>query len=304
MRITFQSLVFSASLLLSSSIALSAECTPSSHKLGVSREITLDTARGPHLGSFQYKQTIALKPGEVILSFDDGPHPIQTPYVLKALKAHCTKATFFVVGTMVRAYPSIFRQTIADGHSIGSHSWQHNNLQQKSAPVALRDIEKSFAILTRVAQKPIAPFFRFPYLRDNKGLRNYFAKRNIAVISVDVISGDTATFSAKTIIKNSISRLKAKGKGVLLLHDLKKATARALPTLLNQLKKNGFKIVHLVPRSNFKPADFLNVKLPQKSKTPLKAAVKPEKKKRKKTRKRRLRRQADDPTKWYDNTLG
>ena len=104
--------------------AASARCE-NPDALGISRTVEIDTTGGPGFGADQFKAHDFLEPGEVVLTFDDGPWPGNTPAVLAALAAQCLKATFFPVGQHVSWHPDILRQVVARDHTIGSHSWSH-----------------------------------------------------------------------------------------------------------------------------------------------------------------------------------
>src|SRR5581483_996777 len=110
--------------------------------LGVSRVVEIDTAGGPGFGSEQFKAYDFLQPGEVVLTFDDGPWPGNTPAVLNALAAQCTKALFFPIGEHALWHPQILKQVAAAGHTIGSHTWSHADLAKLPAAQAEEDIEK------------------------------------------------------------------------------------------------------------------------------------------------------------------
>ena len=96
---------------------------PAGNVLGVSRTVEIDTAGGPGFGSEQFKNYDFLQPGEVVLTFDDGPWPGNTPAVLSALAAQCTKAVFFPIGEHAMWHPELLKQVAAAGHTIGSHTW-------------------------------------------------------------------------------------------------------------------------------------------------------------------------------------
>ncbi|TMJ87533.1 MAG: polysaccharide deacetylase family protein, partial [Alphaproteobacteria bacterium] len=91
--------------------------------LGVSRVVEIDTTGGPGFGFEHFKAHDFLREGEVVLTFDDGPWPKNTPAVLAALAAHCTKAIFFPIGLHATYEPSILKQVAAAGHAVGSHTW-------------------------------------------------------------------------------------------------------------------------------------------------------------------------------------
>ena len=139
-------------------------CIPGPNALGVSRVAEIDTSAGPRFG-FQYKEQDILADGEVVLTFDDGPLRAYTKPVLEALAAHCTKATFFVVGRMAVADPEMVREYARRGHTVGTHTWSHANLHASTPLKARAEIELGFSAVQQALGKPVAPFFRFPYLR-------------------------------------------------------------------------------------------------------------------------------------------
>lgn len=213
--------------------------------LGVSRTVQIDTTGGPGLGLSQYKDYDFLQPGEVALTFDDGPWPTTTPAVLAALDAQCVKATFFPVGKHATWHPQILKQVLAQGHTVGSHTWGHMNLAKRPLQEAKDEIEKGISAVTMAAGRPISPFFRFPQLRQTPELKAYLGERNIATFSIDVDSEDFRIKKADKLVSSVMTKLQKTGKGIVLMHDLQKSTASALPELLAQLKAGGYKIVHI-----------------------------------------------------------
>jgi peptidoglycan/xylan/chitin deacetylase (PgdA/CDA1 family) len=224
--------------------AASARCE-NPDALGISRTVEIDTTGGPGFGADQFKAHDFLEPGEIVLTFDDGPWPGNTPAVLAALAAQCLKATFFPIGQHVSWHPDILRQVVAKDHTIGSHSWSHVNLAKKSLPEAKDEIENGVSAVAITAGRPLAPFFRFPGLSQTPELTAYLAERNIGIFSIDVDSFDFKLKNPDKVITSVMTKLEKRGKGIVLMHDFQHSTALALPTLLQQLKAKGFKIVHL-----------------------------------------------------------
>ena len=99
--------------------------------LGVARTVVIDTTGGPGFGFAHFKQLDFLTDKEVVLTFDDGPWPGNTPAVLKALADECTKGLFFPIGKHATYHPEILRQVAAAGHTVGAHTWSHANLNSK-----------------------------------------------------------------------------------------------------------------------------------------------------------------------------
>src|SRR5262249_17987553 len=102
-----------------------ASCPGNPDALGISRTVEIDTTGGPGFGFEHFRQHDFLEPGEVVLTFDDGPWPHRTLAVVNALAAHCTRAIFFPIGKHATYEPGILKQVAAHGHTIGSHTWSH-----------------------------------------------------------------------------------------------------------------------------------------------------------------------------------
>src|SRR5260370_5405808 len=99
--------------------------------LGIAGIVEIDTTGGPGFGFEHFKQLDFLRDHEVVLTFDDGPWPVNTPSVLKTLAEECTTGIFFPIGKHATYYPEILKQVAAAGHTIGSHTWSHANLNNK-----------------------------------------------------------------------------------------------------------------------------------------------------------------------------
>lgn len=251
MRLAVLGAVVTAMLIITTPMI--ANAAPCDGKLGVSRTVEIDTTGGPGFGFQHYKQYDFLQPGEVVLTFDDGPLRGRTLAVLKALEDQCAKATFFIVGKQAVAYPQILMKIAKQGHSIGNHTWAHKNLASKksaqnSDKIAIDDIERGISAVRHAVGDKTAPFFRYPFLKDSPSTLKYLAGRNIGVFSTDIDSFDFKRGSAGRLIKRVMKNLKKKGKGILLFHDIQRHTAKAIPTILKQLKANGYKLVHLKPK--------------------------------------------------------
>jgi peptidoglycan/xylan/chitin deacetylase (PgdA/CDA1 family) len=245
-------LVVLAGLLIvaASSMAAAQGSCPRPGTLGVSRTVEIDTTGGPGFGMQHYKAYDFLQPKEVVLTFDDGPQKFSTEMVLAALADQCTKATFFSIGKMALGYPEIIREVAKAGHTIGTHTWSHAALAKlKTFEEGKDEIERGISAVKRAVGGPIAPFFRFPTLKDTPEAVAYLGTRNIAMFSTDIDSFDFKPQNSDHIVKSVMSKLEKMGKGIILMHDIHKTTAKALPALLAELNAKGYKIVHLTAKS-------------------------------------------------------
>lgn len=224
-------------------------CATRSDVLGLSRVVEVDTKGGPLFGRAADGGFEFLSDGEVVLTFDDGPLRPYTRAVLKALDEHCTKATFFMVGRMAVADPAMVREVASHGHTVGAHTWSHAKLQSLEFDKAKDEIELGFSAVAQAMQGPIAPFFRFPYLRPSKAAVDYLKTRDVASFTIDVDSRDFRTRDGADVQKTVLAQLTARRKGILLFHDIQPSTAHAIKGILDELKARGFKVVHIVPKA-------------------------------------------------------
>ena len=223
-------------------------CAPDQEKLGVSRTVAINAANGPAFG-MQYKGQSLLADGEVVLTFDDGPSRTHTRAILETLAAQCTKATFFMVGQMALSDPEMVREVARRGHTIGTHTWSHANLQSLAQAGAQDEIELGFSAVQQALAKPIAPFFRFPYLRDGAITLGHLKARQIATFSIDIDSRDFEIREAPAVYERVMREVGVKRRGIILFHDIHASTARALPRILEELRAHNFRVVHLVPKA-------------------------------------------------------
>jgi peptidoglycan-N-acetylglucosamine deacetylase len=244
-------------------------CPGNPDALGIARTVQIDTTGGPGFGFEHFKQHDFLKPGEVVLTFDDGPWPGHTPAVLAALAHHCTKALFFPNGKHATYYPEILRQVAAAGHSIGSHTWSHVDLSKKSPEEGKAEIEKGIsAVAWALEGAPLAPFFRFPALKHPPEMVTYLGERNVGIVSTDIDSFDFKMRKPDQVIKSVLDKLKKNGKGIILMHDFQRPTAEAIGTLLDQLKANGYKVVFVTGKDPVKTLPEYDEQLRQDQKLP------------------------------------
>jgi peptidoglycan/xylan/chitin deacetylase (PgdA/CDA1 family) len=221
--------------------------------LGVARVVVIDTTGGPGFGFEHFKQLDFLTDKEVVLTFDDGPWPGNTPAVLKALADECTKAVFFPIGKHATYHPEILRQVAAAGHTVGAHTWSHANLNARKMTdqLARDEIEKGYSAVKLALGAAPSPFFRFPELQHGPAAMAYLATRNVAIFSCDLDSFDFRAKNAEQIVNTVMTKVDKLGKGIILMHDFQKHTAEALPTLLRRLKAGGYKVVQMKARTSY-----------------------------------------------------
>jgi peptidoglycan/xylan/chitin deacetylase (PgdA/CDA1 family) len=206
----------------------------------------------PRVGRKEFPSTLPLQDKELVLTFDDGPWPTTTPKVLDALKRECVLATFFLLGRNAQAHPAIARRELADGHSIGHHSFSHPLLKRMALGKAEAESSRGIAadelaLHGKRRSDPTSPFFRFPGFASSPALLDYVNDRGMEVFGAAVWASDWLARTPEQKLHLVLTRIAMAGRGILLLHDTKAQTARMLPALLRALKQRGYRIVHVVP---------------------------------------------------------
>jgi len=231
--------------------ALAQSC-PNPNALGTSRVLEVDAGSTPRIGRKQFPQTLPLQKKELVLTFDDGPIPETTPRALEALKAECVRATFFLLGRNSEAHPALARRILADGHTVAHHTYSHQNLSKVPVAVAESEINRGFeeddnAVYGQRRTDPVTPFFRFPGFASTPALLDTLARRRIVVFGADVWASDWNEMSPATQLNLILKRLEQIDHGIVLFHDTRAQTVHMLPDFLRELKRRGYRIVHVVP---------------------------------------------------------
>ena len=265
MRISFPRLVgkslaplaLCAALTAAPTSARAADCPGNPNAIGTSRTIVVDPQDHRRIGTMSYSETLPLVDKEVVLTFDDGPLPPYTNKVLDILASECVKATYFIVGIMARKNPELVRRVYDQGHTVGTHSMNHplrfRALGLERAKMQVDDgIAATAAALGDAAK--LAPFYRYPGFGNSAPVDAYVTSQGLMIWGADMPADDWRKISAQEVAKRAVRRLEAKGKGVLLLHDIHARTVEALPIILAELKERGFRIVHVVPAAADRPA--------------------------------------------------
>jgi peptidoglycan/xylan/chitin deacetylase (PgdA/CDA1 family) len=233
-----------------SATAFADSCPGHPDTLGTSRVLTISPSEFSRIGSMQYKQKLPLADHEVVITFDDGPLPPYSNAILDTLASQCVKVTYFLVGQMARAYPATVRRMYNEGHTIGTHSLDHPLIfQNLSLDRVEHEVDGGIARVDAALgdATALSPFFRIPGLGRSKVAEGFLAAHSLVTWSADVVADDWfRNIGAQSIAQRAMRRLEAKGRGILLLHDIHPATAMALPTILKQLKERGFHVVQVV----------------------------------------------------------
>jgi len=195
---------------------------------------------------FHYNPVICkgiTKAREVVLTFDDGPHPEFTPLILETLRRHSIKAGFFIIGKHIPGNENIIKAMNEDGHVFGNHSFTHSHLWDFWTPARIhRDIMKTASLISDITGKN-PEYFRPPY-----GVINPMVSKAIRMTSYRVVawskrSLDTLARDPEVLLQRITRNLK--GGDIILLHDNQEITANILEKLIQEINNKGFRIVPL-----------------------------------------------------------
>jgi peptidoglycan/xylan/chitin deacetylase (PgdA/CDA1 family) len=225
----------------------SAQCPDNPDALGTARVLTLNPRVSQTVGRAQYRQSLRLNRQEVVLTFNGGPTLPYTEMILDALASECVKATFFTLGSNVVEDPEQVRRIASQGHTIGSKTFNYVSLAKLPWAQATKEIDEGIdALNVTLGGEHHAPFFRAPMLQLSRQLERHVIARGMTVWSMDVDSRDWTDASEEEIVEETMRGLQRSGGGIIAMRDMQPATARALPALLDQLKRRKFRVVHVV----------------------------------------------------------
>lgn len=185
----------------------------------------------------------------IALTFDDGPSPISTPILLHLLKSYNYKATFFVIGQNAEKHPDLIADIIAGGHTIGNHSWQHDNLLMLRSKKRLgKDIRKTQEVIETCGARPLV--FRPPAGITNPRLHSVLRKEQLLAVTFSCRAFDYGNKKILNLAKRITSRLKP--GDIILLHDIAPETEDAakywkneISILFTTLQKNKQEVLPL-----------------------------------------------------------
>ncbi len=174
---------------------------------------------------------------KVYLTFDDGPHPLHTIFVLDVLKKYHAKATFFCIGNNVNLFPEVYKRIIEDGHAIGNHSYSHLNGKKSKDDVYIDDVMQAAKYID-------STLFRPPYGQIKKFQAKVLMEMNnpYKIVMWTVLSGD---FDVKITKEKCLENVlfKTSNGSIVVFHDSEKAAEKmryVLPALLKSFSEKGF----------------------------------------------------------------
>lgn len=186
---------------------------------------------------------------KVYLTFDDGPTPEITNWVLLELKKHQAKATFFCIGANIAKYPELFKAVLLEGHCVGNHTFNHLNGWKTKNETYTENIDlcqsqiSNFKFPTSTLIPQVSNLFRPPYGKIKRTQTNVLVKLGYKIIMWDVISQDyNSSITPENCLKNVIENLSS--GSIIVFHDSEKAFKNlkyVLPKTLEFLKEKGYR---------------------------------------------------------------
>jgi peptidoglycan/xylan/chitin deacetylase (PgdA/CDA1 family) len=206
----------------------------------------------------RYESEVSIAPpkGKVILSFDDGPNPEQTPYILDILAKHNIPGSFFLVGHRAKQHPELIEKILLTRkHVIGNHSWNHPNFHEISPEEQFTEISK-----TKDALPPSSGhlFFRYPYGNSTCNANQFLHQQGYKIVGWHIDSCDWAFDShgfvdskealscgvlpqnTHNFVNHVVSSIRAHNGGILLMHEIHPSTLHQLEEIVIQLKASSF----------------------------------------------------------------
>ncbi|MCM1137589.1 MAG: polysaccharide deacetylase family protein [Muribaculum sp.] len=175
----------------------------------------------------------------VFLTFDDGPIPEETPWVLDMLDKHAIKATFFMVGDNVRKYPHLYEEVKRRGHSYGNHTMHHLQGIKESATTYLRDITEADRLIDSILFRPPHGII---YPEQAKLIRRHYN-----IVMYDLVTRDYSKRVTGEQVLDNVKRYVRNGS-IIVFHDSLKAHTNmryALPRAIEWLKEQGYEFERL-----------------------------------------------------------
>ncbi len=185
--------------------------------------------------------------GKVAMTFDDGPHKVNTPRLLKLLRKHRAQSTFFVTGINATRHPRLLREMVRDGHAVEVHSWDHPKLTSRPN----RSVKRQLYLTKRAIRRAIGinpRFYRPPYGATDRRVRKIAKRYNLREVMWTIDTNDWRGGSSKQIRKSALRGLRKHRENVILMHDAvgnSPQTIKAVPGIVKGLRKKGYCLVPL-----------------------------------------------------------
>lgn len=195
---------------------------------GAARQVIAESSAG------QSKKEMAKK---IAITFDDGPNPDHTKDLLEGLKERGVKATFFLLGSQVERYPEIVEEIAAEGHLIGTHSYEHVNLSSLCDSAAIEQVDKTNEAIYRITGEH-PQYIRPPY---GCWKCNLDYETNMVEVLWDIDPLDWKTDNADVVAKRVVE--KAAENDIILLHDASASSVNAAFLIIDELEKEGYTFV-------------------------------------------------------------
>jgi peptidoglycan-N-acetylglucosamine deacetylase len=189
-----------------------------------------------------------LRDGEVILTFDDGPHPTRTNAIIDILNRYQLRAVFFAVGTKARQHHAIIAKALERDHVYGSHSQSHKNLPTLAQSEAEREIRNGHLAMVAAGSGEDSGFFRFPYGSRSTDLLRFLKTNHLASFFWNMDTLDWKHTEPLVLYNHIVSEINREKKGILLFHDVHQQTVNVLNTVLEQLQAAGYRVKVAVPK--------------------------------------------------------
>ncbi|WP_299015873.1 polysaccharide deacetylase family protein [uncultured Polaribacter sp.] len=190
-----------------------------------------------------YIWRFSMEKKEIFLTFDDGPTPQITPFVLQELKKHNAKATFFCIGKNIKNHPELFKELIEQGHVIGNHTQNHVNGWTNNTKGYIDNCLKCDATIQQFSKNPTTQkLFRPPYGKIKTKQAKQLIKKGYKIIMWSVLSADfDSNITKETCLKNVLKN--TKNGSIIVFHDSIKASEKlrfVLPKVLDYFSKKGY----------------------------------------------------------------
>jgi len=260
------------------------------HKQFPDPNINYNPNNPDHRGIFTWASTSLKGLSSYALTFDDGPHPTNTPRLLDILKKYDVKATFFIMGALADTYPAIVKRMVREGHTVASHDWRHDNSNNESRAVFKKGLSDSIQAIKKYSSDREV-YYRFPYGAYARA-SNYHHFNIIKEVSAELFGENCINFAfweidtsdwvnemtpkniadtfwanhrggsawrfrltANGYIKEPYTISKPRNGGVVLMHDIHKRTVDSVELILREASTQNIDFVLL---KNVREFSFAN----------------------------------------------